>query len=98
MIFRINLTQFFEILATELMFLYTPFCCLSQLCAVRSRLQKTAPMLLQLNEKAAAALKERDEHMCARHQAVREREQVRCNLFYLVSTLNSWFQVIFMIH
>ncbi len=33
-------------------------------------------MLLKLNEKAAAALKERDEHLSAREQAVEEREQV----------------------
>lgn len=48
----------------------------SQLCTVRGLLQKTAPILLKLNEKAAAALKERDEHICARDQAVEEREQV----------------------
>ncbi|XP_063324658.1 sperm-associated antigen 5-like isoform X1 [Pelmatolapia mariae] len=43
---------------------------------VRSLLQKTAPMLLKLNEKAAAALRERDEHISARDQAVEEREQI----------------------
>lgn len=48
----------------------------SQLCTVRGLLQKTAPMLLQLNEKAAVALKERDECMSARDQAVEDREQV----------------------
>lgn len=33
-------------------------------------------MLLQLNEKAAAALEERDECALARDQAVEDREQV----------------------
>lgn len=50
----------------------------SQLCTVRGLLQKTAPMLLKLNEKAATALRERDEHLSAREQAIEEREQVRC--------------------
>lgn len=50
---------------------------LSQLCTVRGLLQKTVPMLLHLNEKAAVALKERDECMSARDQAVEDREQVR---------------------
>lgn len=49
----------------------------SQLCTVRGLLQKTVPMLLQLNEKAAVALKERDECMSARDQAAEDREQVR---------------------
>lgn len=40
-------------------------------------------MLLQLNERAAAASKERDEHKRARDQAVKEREQVRSSLLYL---------------
>lgn len=48
---------------------------------VRSLLHKTAPMLLKLNEKAAAALRERDEHISARDQAVEEREQVRHLLY-----------------
>lgn len=47
-----------------------------QLCTVRGLLQKTAPMLLQLNEKAAVALKERDECLSARDQAIEDREQV----------------------
>lgn len=41
-------------------------------------MQKTAPILLMLNEKAAAAVRERDEHISARNQAFEEREQVRC--------------------
>lgn len=49
-----------------------------QLRSARGLLQKTAPMLLKLNEKAVAALRERDEHVFAREQAVEEREQVRC--------------------
>lgn len=49
----------------------------SQLCTVRGLLQRTVPMLLQLNEKTAVALKERDECMSARDQAVEDREQVR---------------------
>ncbi|XP_040892911.1 sperm-associated antigen 5 [Toxotes jaculatrix] len=49
---------------------------MKELCTVRGFLQKTAPMLLKLNEKAAAALKERDEHISARDQAVEEREQI----------------------
>ncbi|XP_071360634.1 sperm-associated antigen 5 isoform X2 [Trachinotus anak] len=47
-----------------------------ELCTVRGLLQKTAPMLLKLNEKAAAALRERDEHVSSRDQAVEEREQI----------------------
>ncbi|KAG7221829.1 hypothetical protein INR49_017005, partial [Caranx melampygus] len=47
-----------------------------ELCTVRGLLQKTAPMLLKLNEKAAAALRERDEHISAKNQAVEEREQI----------------------
>lgn len=54
------------------------FCLLlSQLRAVRGLLQKTAPMLLSLNERAAAALRERDEHLAARDEAVEERDQVK---------------------
>ncbi|KAL7405242.1 hypothetical protein ABVT39_025726 [Epinephelus coioides] len=49
---------------------------MKELCAVRGLLQKTAPILLQLNEKAAAALTERDEYLSARDQAVEEREQI----------------------
>ncbi|XP_051241326.1 sperm-associated antigen 5 [Dicentrarchus labrax] len=49
---------------------------MKELCTVRGLLQKTAPMLLKLNEKAAAAVRERDEHMSARDQAVEEREQI----------------------
>uniref|UniRef100_A0A3P9CUY0 Sperm associated antigen 5 n=1 Tax=Maylandia zebra TaxID=106582 RepID=A0A3P9CUY0_9CICH len=51
-----------------------------KLFMVRSLLHKTAPMLLKLNEKAAAALRERDEHMSARDQAVEEREQIEAEL------------------
>ncbi|TWW58738.1 hypothetical protein D4764_06G0002680 [Takifugu flavidus] len=47
-----------------------------ELCRVRGLLQKAVPMLQQLNEKAAAALKERDECTLARDQAVEDREQV----------------------
>uniref|UniRef100_A0A668UWP0 Sperm associated antigen 5 n=1 Tax=Oreochromis aureus TaxID=47969 RepID=A0A668UWP0_OREAU len=54
---------------------------LNKLFMIRSLLQKTAPMLLKLNEKAAAALRERDEHISARDQAVEEREQVRHLLY-----------------
>lgn len=39
-------------------------------------------MLLKLNEKAAAALRERDEHNSAREQAIEEREQVQCLFIY----------------
>ncbi|XP_076585034.1 sperm-associated antigen 5 [Chaetodon auriga] len=49
---------------------------MTELCTVRGLLQKTAPLLLQLNEKAAVALRERDEHISARDQAVEEREQI----------------------
>uniref|UniRef100_A0A8C9X9D0 Si:dkey-25o16.4 n=1 Tax=Sander lucioperca TaxID=283035 RepID=A0A8C9X9D0_SANLU len=51
-------------------------CFSTNLCKVRGLMQKTAPMLLKLNKKAAAALRERDEHMSARNQAVEEREQM----------------------
>ncbi|XP_023151061.2 sperm-associated antigen 5 [Amphiprion ocellaris] len=49
---------------------------MKELSTVRSLLQKTAPMLLRLNEKAAAALRERNEHISARDQAIEEREQI----------------------
>ncbi|XP_073338782.1 sperm-associated antigen 5 [Pagrus major] len=49
---------------------------MKELCTVRGLLQKTAPILLKLNEKAAAALRERDEHITARDQAIEEREQM----------------------
>ncbi|XP_024859870.1 sperm-associated antigen 5 isoform X2 [Kryptolebias marmoratus] len=49
---------------------------MNELHAVRSLLQKAAPVLLLLNEKTAAALAERDEHRSARDRAVEEREQL----------------------
>eukprot|EP00066_Takifugu_rubripes_P021950 XP_011611216.1 PREDICTED: uncharacterized protein LOC105417693 [Takifugu rubripes] len=51
-----------------------------ELCRVRGLLQKAVPMLQQLNEKAAAALKERDECTLARDQAVEDREQMEDEL------------------
>ncbi|KAK1886504.1 Sperm-associated antigen 5 [Dissostichus eleginoides] len=51
-----------------------------ELSRVRGLLQKSTPMLLMLNEKAAAALIERDEHFSAREQAVEEREQIEDEL------------------
>uniref|UniRef100_A0A672HID1 Sperm associated antigen 5 n=1 Tax=Salarias fasciatus TaxID=181472 RepID=A0A672HID1_SALFA len=65
----------------------------SQLITVKSLLQKAAPMLLMMNEKAAAALSERDECLCSRDQAIEEREQVRSlrAIFQLVrSDLNTF--------
>ncbi|XP_042340237.1 sperm-associated antigen 5 [Plectropomus leopardus] len=53
---------------------------MKELRTVRGLLQKTAPILLKLNEKAAAALRERDEHLSARDQAVEEREQIEDEL------------------
>ncbi|XP_010777711.1 sperm-associated antigen 5 [Notothenia coriiceps] len=73
---------------------------MQELSTVRGLLQKSTPMLLMLNEKAAAALTERDEHFSAREQAVEEQEQVRrhsneqqdsyfpATLFYLLQ--HSW--------
>ncbi|XP_030604047.1 sperm-associated antigen 5 [Archocentrus centrarchus] len=49
---------------------------MKELFTVRSLLQKTAPMLLKLKDKAAAALRERDEHISVRDQAITEREQI----------------------
>ncbi|XP_068445557.1 sperm-associated antigen 5 [Clinocottus analis] len=49
---------------------------MKELRTVRALLLKTAPMLLQLNEKAASALRERDEHLAAKDQAEDEREQI----------------------
>ncbi|KAK2817161.1 hypothetical protein Q5P01_025352 [Channa striata] len=49
---------------------------MKDLCTVRALLQQTTPMLLKLNEKAAAALIERDKHISARQQAVEEKEQI----------------------
>jgi len=40
--------------------------------------QRAAPMLLMLNEKAAAAVSERDERISERDRAIEEREQVSC--------------------
>ncbi|KAM6940685.1 sperm-associated antigen 5 [Xenentodon cancila] len=48
----------------------------NELCTVRGLVQKAAPILLMLNEKAAAALRDRDEHISARDQAIEEREQI----------------------
>ncbi|XP_033986368.1 sperm-associated antigen 5 [Trematomus bernacchii] len=53
---------------------------MQELSTVRGLLQKSVPMLLMLNEKAAAALIERDEHFSAREQAVEEREQIEDEL------------------
>ncbi|XP_058497551.1 sperm-associated antigen 5 [Solea solea] len=50
---------------------------IKELGTVRALLQKTAPMLLKLNDKAVAALRERDEHISAKDQAVNEREQFK---------------------
>lgn len=47
-----------------------------ELCTVRSLLHKCTPILLQLNQKADAAVKDRDEHITERDQAVQEREQI----------------------
>ncbi|XP_068177210.1 sperm-associated antigen 5 [Antennarius striatus] len=53
---------------------------MKELCTVRGLLQKATPMLLRLNEKAAAALRERDEHITARVQVMEEKEQVEQEL------------------
>ncbi|XP_061129941.1 sperm-associated antigen 5 isoform X2 [Syngnathus typhle] len=47
-----------------------------EMSVVRSLVQRSAPMLVKLNEKAAAALTERDQHMSARERVQEEREQV----------------------
>ncbi|XP_074554884.1 sperm-associated antigen 5 [Halichoeres trimaculatus] len=49
---------------------------MEELCTVRGFLQQAAPLLLKLNEKAVAALRERDEYISERDQAVEEREQI----------------------
>ncbi|XP_013863232.1 sperm-associated antigen 5 [Austrofundulus limnaeus] len=49
---------------------------MNELHSVRILLQKTAPILFLLNEKTAAALRERDEHRSARDRAVEDREQI----------------------
>ncbi|XP_051939563.1 sperm-associated antigen 5 [Hippocampus zosterae] len=49
----------------------------NELSSVRSLVLRTTPLLLRLNEKAAAALRERDEHMSARDQAQEEKEQLQ---------------------
>ncbi|AWP05473.1 putative sperm-associated antigen 5 isoform 3 [Scophthalmus maximus] len=53
---------------------------MKELCTLRSLLQKTSPMLLKLNDKTATALRERDEHISARDQAVEDREQIEEDL------------------
>lgn len=47
-----------------------------QLKTARCLLQRTTPILVKLNEKAANAIGERDQHLSERDQAVEEREQV----------------------
>lgn len=47
-----------------------------QLKTARRLLQRTTPILVKLNEKAANAIRERDQHLSERDQAVEEREQV----------------------
>lgn len=47
-----------------------------ELYTVRGLLQRSTPILLKLNEKAAAALRDRDEHIAARDQALQEKEQI----------------------
>ncbi|XP_053182253.1 sperm-associated antigen 5-like [Scomber japonicus] len=49
---------------------------MKELCTVKSLLKKTTPILLKLNEKAADALRERDEYISERDQAVEERQQI----------------------
>ncbi|XP_041839974.1 sperm-associated antigen 5 [Melanotaenia boesemani] len=60
-----------------------------ELCTVRSLLQKTAPTLMMLNEKAADAIRERDEHISARDQADKEREQIEEELNETHSSLQN---------
>ncbi|CAL8330025.1 unnamed protein product [Merluccius merluccius] len=48
-----------------------------ELARVRALLKKTVPTLLKLNEKAADALSERDQHLLDRDQAVEERQQIQ---------------------
>ncbi|KAM4603346.1 sperm-associated antigen 5-like [Polymixia lowei] len=48
-----------------------------ELQTVWGLLRKTAPLLLKLNEKAATALKDRDQHLLERDQAVEESEQIQ---------------------
>ncbi|KAF1395350.1 hypothetical protein PFLUV_G00010610 [Perca fluviatilis] len=62
---------------------------MKELCTVRGLMQKTAPMLLKLNKKAAAALRERDEHISARDQAVEEREQIEEELNHAYMNLQT---------
>lgn len=81
----------------------------SQLSTVRGFLQQAAPLLLKLNEKAVAALRERDEYIYERDQAVEEREQV-CSLelslvnyfltlgFYLLLKDQRWLHFIWVVN
>ncbi|CAG5928585.1 unnamed protein product [Menidia menidia] len=62
---------------------------MTELNAARGLLQKTAPTLLMLNEKAAAALRERDEHISERDRAIQEREQFEEELNETHSNLQS---------
>ncbi|CAL8353356.1 unnamed protein product [Boreogadus saida] len=48
-----------------------------ELARVRSLLNKTVPMLLKLNEKAADALSDRNQHLLDRDQALEERQQIQ---------------------
>ncbi|CAB1327301.1 unnamed protein product, partial [Coregonus sp. 'balchen'] len=48
-----------------------------ELKTARRLLQRTTPILVKLNEKAANAIGERDQHLSERDQAVEEREQIQ---------------------
>ncbi|XP_029605473.1 uncharacterized protein LOC115191745 [Salmo trutta] len=48
-----------------------------ELKTARCLLQRTTPILVKLNEKAAKAIGERDQHLSERDQAVEEREQIQ---------------------
>ncbi|XP_028314060.1 sperm-associated antigen 5 [Gouania willdenowi] len=60
-----------------------------ELFAVQSLVQRCVPILLKLNEKAADALRERDEHMSEKDQAIEEREQIEEKLNEAHSNLQS---------
>uniref|UniRef100_A0AAV2J7P3 Sperm-associated antigen 5 n=1 Tax=Knipowitschia caucasica TaxID=637954 RepID=A0AAV2J7P3_KNICA len=47
----------------------------NELCRVRALMQRCTPLLLRLNEKAAAAFRDRDQLIAERNQAVQDKEQ-----------------------
>ncbi|KAM8843368.1 sperm-associated antigen 5 isoform 1-T2 [Synchiropus picturatus] len=62
---------------------------IQELSEVKKLLYKTTPMLLKLNEKAAAAVRERDEHLSEKHRAIEDMKRVEEELIQTKQDLES---------